>query len=121
MAKAKDKARTNFVALYASDFLSDQEYQAMTAEERGVFMHLILSLYANEGKLSYDLNMLCKMCNTNCEVVKHIVSMKFQVCRKKITHKRVTQELEKAQGRVNSAVKASNTRWKKSCDRNATA
>lgn len=92
-------------------FLSDIDFQLMTAEQRGVYWTMILYLYRNDGKVKLDLNRLTKLCNVNPDFDYQTVLPKFQVRRGFISHKRVTHELEKAQVLINRGVKAAEARW----------
>lgn len=109
------RKQPKYVSLEPKAFLSDFEFQAMTAEQRGVYCTLIFSLYANNGRLKYDEEALRKLCNVKTEFSFQTVFRKFIVRRGFIRHKRVTQELQKAQLLVDRSVKAANTRWNKQC------
>lgn len=116
---AKEKAK--YVQLEPDAFLSDIDYQAMSAEQRGVYCTLIFYLYRNNGKLKYDEKLLSRLCNVNGNFDFQTVLCKFQVRRGFIYHKRVTAELHKSQARINAAVKAAKTRWEKQCEDDANA
>lgn len=112
-------SKLKYVQLEPGAFLSDHEFQAMTAEERGVYCTLIFYLYCNGGKCKLDHNKLQRItnCSGNFENVFQNVSGKFQVRRGFIYHKRVSEELKAAAQRVQAArekaVKAAAARWQK--------
>jgi len=106
---------------YPDKFLSDFELQAMTAEERGVCFWLWMSLYCNNGKLEYNIEKLARICNTNSELVKQIVSRKFKVQRGFVVSVKVNKVMKDAQGRIDKAVMSANVRWGKPCVSNALA
>jgi uncharacterized protein YdaU (DUF1376 family) len=115
------RKQPKYVSLEPYAFLSDQDFIAMTAEERGVYCTLIFCLYCNNGKLDYDEKKLRKLCNVNSEFDFQNVFRKFRVRRGKLLHNRVTNELKRSQDRINKAVKAAKKRWKKQCPSNAQA
>lgn len=118
---AKAKAKINRVDLEAHRFLSDEDFVIMTAEERGVYSTILFSLYCNSGRIKYDEDRLRKLCNCKTEFDFQTVLFKFQVRRGWIYNKVVTQKLKEAQTRVDSAVKAANTRWHSQSEGNAVA
>ncbi len=105
-----------YVSLEPGAFLSDIDFQAMSAEQRGVYISIILYLYTNNGKLKNDLELLSKMCNINGEFDYQPVLSKFQIRRGFITHKRVDEELARAQTRHDAAVTAAKARWNSNAD-----
>jgi len=109
------------VSLEPDAFLSDLDFQAMTADQRGVYCTLIFYLYRNNGRLRYDIGVLAKLCNVNGDFDFQTVLHKFQVRRGLIRHKRVTKELARAQVLVDRAVKAAQTRWNRESMSNAQA
>lgn len=115
------KKQPKYVSLEPDAFLSDLDFQAMTAEQRGVYCTLIFYLYRNNGRLRYDINTLAKLCRVNGDFDFQTVLHKFQVRRGFIRHKRVTKELARAQVRVDKAVKAAQTRWDRESTSNAQA
>ena len=104
---------TFWVKLQPGKFLSDAVLQGLDADGRGVAFWLWMLLYCNNGKLKYEPEMLAKMCATNTELLKQIVSAKFKVQRGFIKSKRVDKELKDAQARINKGVKAAKARWEK--------
>ena len=129
------KKQPKYVSLEPDAFLSDLDFQAMTAEQRGVYFTLILYLYCNNGQIEYDEYKLRNLCNISSEFDFESVLYKFRIIPKStlaktrkianesryITHKRVTQELRRAQVYINRGVKAAKTRWSKQCSNNAQA
>ena len=115
------KKQPKYVSFEPDAFLSDEDFQCMTAEERGVYCTLIFNLYRNNGRLKYDMLRLAKLCNVNGQFDFQTVLHKFQVRRGFIRHKRVTKELARAQALVDRAVKAAQTRWNKESTSNAQA
>ena len=110
-----------YVSLEPDAFLSDEDFQIMTAEERGVYWTIILYLYRNNGRLKYDEIKLRKLCNVKSDYPLQSVSRKFQVRGGYIRHKRVTKELKRAQNLVDRGVKGAKARWLKQCSSNAQA
>lgn len=110
-----------YVSLEPDAFLSDEDFQIMTAEERGVYITVILYLYRNNGRLKFEEIKLRKLCNVNSEFGFQSVLSKFQVRRGYIRHKRVTKELQRAQVLVDRAINAANARHHKQCSSNAQA
>jgi uncharacterized protein YdaU (DUF1376 family) len=115
------KKQPKYVSLEPDAFLSDLDFQAMTADQRGVYCTLIFYLYCNNGRLRNDIVMLAKLCNVNDDFDFQTVLRKFQVRRGFIRHKRVTKELARAQVRVDKAVKAAQVRWDRESTSNAQA
>lgn len=117
----KVKRLPRYVSLEPDAFLSDDDFQLMTAEERGVYCTLIFYLYRNNGRLKFEETKWRKLCNVNDQFDFHPVLSKFRFRRGYIRHKRVTQELARAQVLVDRAVKAANARYLKQCSSNAQA
>jgi len=113
--------KPKYVSLEPDAFLSDEDFQIMTGEERGVYWTIILYLYRNNGKLKYEETKLRKLCNVNGEFGFQSVLSKFQVRRGYIRHKRVSREIKKAQALMDRGVKAAKARWHKQCTSNAQA
>ena len=97
--------------------MSDHDFQAMTAEERGVYCTLIFYLYCNGGRCQLDHAKLGRItnCNSNFEAVWPNISHKFKVKNEKISHKRVSKELNKSKKRMQvarkSGLKGAEKRW----------
>jgi uncharacterized protein YdaU (DUF1376 family) len=115
------RKQPKYVSLEPDAFLSDVDFQTMTAEERGVYFTIILYLYRNGGKLRNDQITISKLCNVNGDFDFQSVLQKFKVKRGWIYHKRVSKELKKAQVLVDRAVKAAESRWLKHSSSNAQA
>ena len=101
-----------YVQLEPSAFLTDLDFQLMTAEQRGVYCSIIFYLYCNGGEIQLpdnnDITLLYKQhhilasisgChkggeewNTLWDKIKH----KFNISGNTLSHKRVTEELERA-------------------------
>lgn len=100
-----------FVQLEPTAFLSDIDFQMMTAEERGVYCSVIFYLYANGGSIKLsgngDITLLSDSTNrlahiSNCDKtgvawqeVWDKIKHKFIIDKGLLTHKRVTQEIER--------------------------
>ena len=105
-----------YVSLESGAFISDLVFQVMTAEERGVYCTLLFYLYENDGRLPFDIESLKSLCNcADFEKVWEFIKQKFTVKNGKISHKRVTKELNRAkqlsQAQSQKAVKAAKARW----------
>lgn len=101
-----------YVQLEAADFLSDPDFQLMSAAERGIYTSIIFYMYGNEGKILDDPEQIKRLTNANEDfekqwenVRKRFISISEAGLRgsrrysdKKIylTHKRVRKELIKA-------------------------
>ncbi len=95
-----DMNNLKYVQLEAGAFIGDIDFQVMTTRQRGVYISLILYLYANEGKLTVSAEALSKLCNstlTDFYEDWEVISHKFQEDEYGFTHKRVSHELDKAQ------------------------
>ena len=91
------RKKIQYVSLESGAFLSDLFFQAMNAEERGVYCSLIFYLYENNGRLPLDIETLKHLCNCeNFEKAWEFIRPKFIVRNNTITHKRVITELDKA-------------------------
>ncbi|OHB58396.1 MAG: hypothetical protein A2173_08775 [Planctomycetes bacterium RBG_13_44_8b] len=110
------RKRIKYVSLESGAFISDLIFQTMSAEERGVYCTLLLYLYENNGKLPFNIELLKSLCNcTDFEKSWDFIKQKFTVKNGKISHKRVTKELNRAkllsQTQSQKAVKAAKARW----------
>ncbi len=108
--------KIQYVSLESGAFLSDLVFQAMNAEERGVYCSLIFYLYENNGRLPLNIETLKHLCNCeNFEKVWEFIKQKFIVRKNKIMHKRVIAELEKArrflQAQSDKGIKGAQKRW----------
>jgi uncharacterized protein YdaU (DUF1376 family) len=113
------KKKIRYVMLESGAFTSDVFFLSMTAEERGVYVSIILYLNQNDGFLPMDKVVLAGFCNcTNFENVFEKIKHKFLIKDGKISHKRVLAELRRARqiSQLHSAngVKGNETRWGKS-------
>ena len=105
-------SKIKYVQLEPAAFLTDVDFQMMTAEQRGVYCSIIFNLYANGGELKIqnkgdnplakndnsDITLLCNCMKTGEEWLKvwERVKEKFIIKNGVLTHKRVTEELERA-------------------------
>lgn len=114
--KIKKSLKIKFVQLEPNAFLSDSDFQAMTATERGVYWTLLLYLYANDGRLRLDFKQLAILCACkNFEQIWSKIKKKFLSRNGFIEHKRVNKELRKAkrymQAAKKSGLKGAEKRW----------
>ena len=94
--------KIKYVQLEPAAYLSDTDWLMMSGEDRGIYHTLIIYLYCNDGKLKYDAENFCNICNVSCETFETFwkkFEKKFQ--RKigengHIKHKRVNRQLNKA-------------------------
>jgi uncharacterized protein YdaU (DUF1376 family) len=108
--------KIKYVQLEPNAFLSDSDFQAMTAAERGVYWTLVLYLYCNNGRLKLDFAQLGLLCA--CENFEQIwlrIKKKFSVRGGMLRHKRVTKELKRAKEfmevRRQAGLKGADKRW----------
>jgi uncharacterized protein YdaU (DUF1376 family) len=90
-------SKIKYVQLEADAFLTDIEFAMMDAQQRGVYVTILLYLYSNGGKCELDFEALKKI--SNCDDFENIwekIKKKFQIKNNMIRHKRVTKELRKA-------------------------
>jgi len=117
---AKDKITR--VQLEAGGFLSDPDFVAMDAEQRGVYCSLIFYLYANGGSIKSDANgtaiaLLCGCYKTGNDWLNvwEKVGKKFLYRRGRLFHKRVSTELARArkfmQDKQRAGIKGAESRW----------
>jgi uncharacterized protein YdaU (DUF1376 family) len=116
--------RIKYISLEAGAFISDLIFQTMTAAERGVYCTLIFYLYENNGRLPFDIESLKHLCNCqDFEKVWEFIKQKFIIKNGKISHKRVSKELDRAkklsQVQTEKAVKAAVKRWQNDTPSNA--
>lgn len=91
--------KIKYVQLESEAFLMDLDFVAMTLEQRGAYLTLILYLYCNNGKCALDMSALSQLCNKSTKTFEKIwqkISKKFLTRNGVIKHKRVTKELKKA-------------------------
>lgn len=109
-------SKIKYVQLEPGAFLSDIDFQMMSAEQRGVFWSIILYLYCNNGKLKNDPVLLSQICNASKDFDFDKIMGKFQVKHGFVGHKRVDEELGKAEVKREQAIRAAKTRWDKDTD-----
>ena len=110
-----------YFQLEPNAFLADIDFQAMSAQERGVYFTLILYLYANGGTVGVAKGTLYSLCNYGCDMleweqmwdnIKHKFTLNGNG---EITHKRVSREIAAAEYRmqvaVESGLKGADKRW----------
>ncbi|MHC4754645.1 MAG: hypothetical protein ACYTBP_05825, partial [Planctomycetota bacterium] len=72
--------KIKYVQLEADAFLTDIEFAMMDAQQRGVYVTVLLYLYSNGGKCELDIEALKKI--SNCEDFENIwekIKKKFQI------------------------------------------
>jgi uncharacterized protein YdaU (DUF1376 family) len=110
------RKKIQYVSLESGAFISDLIFQAMTAEERGVYCTLIFYLYQNNGRLPFDIESFKHLCNCeNFAKVWEFVKQKFIIKNGRVFHKRVSKELDRAkklsQVQSEKGVKGMKSRW----------
>lgn len=110
------RKKIQYVFLESGAFLSDPIFQAMTAEQKGVYCTLFFHLYENGGRFPLDTELLKKLCNcSDFSNVWEFIKQKFKVKSGIISHKRVTRELRKARQKsktlVAAGLKGAEKRW----------
>ena len=108
--------KVKFVQLESGAFLTDVAFITMTAEQRGVYITLILYLNCNNGRCRYDEKVLSALCNcADFSQVWEKIKSKFTVRNGWIRHKRVSRELKAAKNRLQAArengLKGAAKRW----------
>lgn len=108
--------QVKFVQLESGAFLTDVDFITMTAEQRGVYITLILFLNCNNGRCRFDEQVLSALCNcTDFAQVWEKIKHKFTLRNGKIGHKRVSRELKAAKSRLQTAsekgLKGAAKRW----------
>lgn len=92
---AKEKAPA--FQFYPRDFIADINVQAMTMEERGVYLWLLCHCW-NEGSLPSDLSKLARICSVSGRRFTHLweaIAPCFDVAGDHLTHKRLDLERQK--------------------------
>jgi uncharacterized protein YdaU (DUF1376 family) len=110
--------KIKYVQMESGAFLTDLDFMAMTLEQRGAYLTLILYLYCNNGKCDLDIPALSQLCNKSTKTFEKIwqsISKKFQTRNGVIKHKRVTKELTRArkfkQAKSKAGLKGADKRW----------
>jgi uncharacterized protein YdaU (DUF1376 family) len=117
-------SKIKYVSLEPAAFLSDVDFIAMYADQRGVYITLILFLYCNNGRLrvppdSEDkdapdaeyVRVMCNAIDPEGDVPLDLVFSKFEYDGEFLTHKRVTKELRKSADFVAAGKKGADKRW----------
>ena len=110
--------QVKFVQLESGAFLTDVDFITMTAEQRGVYITLILFLNCNNGRCRYDEQVLSALCNcADFARVWEKIKTKFTQKNGWIRHKRVSRELKAAKARLQlyskKGLKGAKNRWHK--------
>jgi len=118
--------QVKFVQLESGAFLTDVDFITMTAEQRGVYITLILFLNCNNGRCRFDEQVLSALCNcADFAQVWEKIKTKFRLRNGWIRHKRVSRELKSAKNRLQAArekgVKGAASRWHSQTRENAPA
>ncbi len=123
--------KIKYVQLEPAAFLIDIDYQLMTAEQRGIYCSIIFYLYCNNGKIELnhngDITLLqtqggilatisgCPKIGAEWDAVWSKIAHKFKMTGNILTHKRVTEELDRAENYIKSKSEAGKkgmkTRW----------
>ena len=118
------KKDITYVSLDSKSFIADTAFQAMSAEQRGVYCTLIFYLYANGGSIAFDPPTLGRLCN--CDDFENIwekIKSRFRKKRNKIFHSAVSKELSRTlkltQARSQSGLKGAQARWQPQSAANA--
>ena len=102
-----------YVQLEPAAFLTDIDFQLMDAEQRGVYCSIIFYLYCNGGSIELNhgsaITLLqspttilaqisgCRKVGPEWEAIWAKIANKFQITGNILTHKRVTEELQRAE------------------------
>ena len=124
--KGANVKQVKFVQLESGAFLTDVDFITMTAEQRGVYITLILFLNCNNGKCRFDEQVLSALCNcADFAQVWEKIKTKFTLRNGFLRHKRVSRELKWARSRLQAArekgVKGAAKRWHSNSPANAPA
>ncbi len=123
-----------FVQLEAAAFLTDPDFMRMSCEQRGVYCSLIFLMYCNEGELKVEAtpdgtansNDIASLCN-DFELTYNLdtVLSKFIFSNGLLSHKRVTEELDKAKNfskvKRKAGLMGAKKRWHSGSTANGTA
>ena len=113
------KKDLTYVSLDSKKFLTDELFQVMSMEERGLYCTIIFNLYANGGSISAEPGVLSRLCDCNSlrqfnKLWKNM-HRKFFKKGKKLYHKKVSRELARVakltQARSEAGVKGNKVRW----------
>ena len=112
------KAKIKYIQLDASAFLSDEDFQMMDAEKRGIYCTVIFYLLCNNGRVKNDLEGIKLLCNVRSEFEKKWESVMPKFYQKGVwlRHRRVDFELKKAKKKIQDAaiagLKGAEKRWR---------
>lgn len=111
--------KIKYIQMESEAFLTDLDFMAMTLEQRGAYLTLILYLYCNNGKCDLDIpamNQLCNKSTKTFEKIWQLISKKFQTRNGVIKHKRVIKELKRARkfrhAKSSVGLKDADKRWR---------
>jgi len=87
--------KIKFVPLESDAFLTDPDFIAMTPDERGVYITMILLLYSSGGsvKLKDSLHLVFGCSSDEFKIIFTKISFKFRIKNGKIFHKKVSKVL----------------------------
>lgn len=102
------KLKIKHVQLEPAAFLSDEDFQMMDAEERGIYCTVIFYMLCNNGRIKNDLDGIKRLCNVTSDFKPKWdrVKSKFYPKRDWLRHRRVDFELREAKKRLQTAIKA---------------
>ena len=106
-----------YMKFWVSDYRNDPAVRLMTVEERGIYLEIIFELWEQGGFIDDDLDKLAKLINVKPKRFLKIfpkISEKFLRKDKKISHKKVTAEIQSTLKRSNSARDNVNKRYARS-------
>ena len=107
-----------YVQLEPTAFLSDPHFISQTADQKGLYLTILLLLYQNKGRIRPDDPGIRRLANwtgseSSFDVAIQDLNPSFYVRRGWLRHRRVDKELKKAQAAIQQRVNAANSRWKK--------
>jgi len=108
-------AKVRFVQLEPEAIVAEPDFQVMTAEERGVYLSMILYLYCNNGRLKLNVELLRKLCNARPDFDFAAVLKKFINKKGMVYHRSVSQSMAKArrlmQARREAGLMGAEKKW----------
>jgi hypothetical protein len=120
-----------YVQLEPAAFLTDPAFIGMSMAERGIYVTLIFLLYCNHGELYLGADdndnslpnrgAISRVCGDfeDIDFCIEAIMIKFDYKDCILTHKRVTEELQKSHNFVESGRKGAEKRWQKGANRGA--
>jgi uncharacterized protein YdaU (DUF1376 family) len=119
--------KIKYVQLDAAAFLSDEDFQMMSAEERGIYCTVNFYMYCNNGRIKDDPSGIQKLSNANSNFEKSWERVKTKFYKKGVwlRHKRVDSEIKTAKERQqmarNKGLKGAKAKWHKQCPSHSTS